>query len=101
MARSQCLGLVPVLLVIALFAARPRAAVAASGKTPVAAVNAANDIGVKGYDPVAYFTLGQPTPGVDQDTYRWKGATYRFASADNLTRVQTEADQYPPHYVEH
>ncbi len=98
MARSQCLGLVPVLLVIALFAARPRTAVAASGKTPVAAVNAANDIGVKGYDPVAYFTLGQPTPGLDQYTYRWKGVTYRFASADNLNRFKTDPEKYLPQY---
>jgi YHS domain-containing protein len=98
MTRSQSLRWVPVLLVIALFTDRPGIAVAASGKTPVAAVNATGDIGVKGYDPVAYFTLGQPTPGLDQYTYRWKGVTYRFASADNLNRFKTDPEKYLPQY---
>ncbi len=98
MTRFQCLALVAVLLVVALFAGRPGSAVAASKKTPVAAVNAAGDIGVKGYDPVAYFTLGRPTPGVDQYTYRWKGVTYRFASADNLERFKADPEKYLPQY---
>src|SRR6266478_5230547 len=90
--------MVPVLLVIALFAGRPGSALAASKKTPVAAVNTAGDIGVKGYDPVAYFTLGQPTPGVDQYTYRWKGVTYRFASSDNQQRFKADPEKYLPQY---
>jgi YHS domain-containing protein len=98
MTRSQALRWVPVLLVIALFTGRPGIAVAASEKTPVAAVNAAGDIGVKGYDPVAYFTLGQPTPGLDQYTYRWKGVIYRFASADNLKRFKADPEKYLPQY---
>ena len=98
MPRSPCLGLVALLLVIALFAGRPGIAVGASEKTPVAAVNTAGDIGVKGYDPVAYFTLGQPTPGLDQYSYRWKGVTYRFASADNLKRFKTDPEKYLPQY---
>jgi YHS domain-containing protein len=98
MTRSQCLGLIPVLLVLALFAGRPGSAVAAPEKTPVAAVNAAGDIGVKGYDPVAYFTFGQPTPGLDQYTYRWKGVTYRFASADNQKRFKADPEKYLPQY---
>jgi YHS domain-containing protein len=98
MTRSQYLGMVPVLLVIALCADRPGSAVAASEKAPVAAVNAAGDIGVKGYDPVTYFTLGQPTPGLDQYTYRWKGVTYRFASADNLKRFKADPEKYLPQY---
>jgi YHS domain-containing protein len=98
MTRSQSLAWVPALLVIALFTGRPGVATAASEKTPVAAVNTANGAGVKGYDPVAYFTLGQPTPGVDQYTYQWKGVTYRFASADNLNRFKTDPEKYLPQY---
>ena len=52
--------------------------------SPVLAVNTKDGFALKGYDPVAYFTVGQPTKGVDQYTYRWQGVTYRFASADNL-----------------
>lgn len=95
--RFQCLGSIPLLLIIALFAARS-SALAASVKTPVAAVNTASGTGVKGYDPVAYFTLGQPTPGLEQYTYQWKGVTYRFASADNLNRFKADPEKYLPEY---
>ena len=87
-----------VLLVVALLSAHPGSAVAASAKSPVAAVNAAAGAGVKGYDVVAYFTVGQPTPGVDQHAYRWKGVTYRFASAGNLERFKADPEKYLPQY---
>jgi YHS domain-containing protein len=71
----------------------------ASGETsPVAPVNAAEGIAVKGYDPVAYFVVGQPTRGVDAYTYRWNGATYRFSSAENLERFKADAERYLPQY---
>jgi len=98
MSRFRRPALVLVLLVLALLSARPGSAVAASDKTPVAAVNAAGGAGVKGYDPVAYFTVGQPTPGVDQYTYRWKGVTYRFASAEDLAQFKADPEQYLPKY---
>src|SRR6266851_3329773 len=77
MTRFRRPALVLVLLVVALLAARPGSAGAASDKSPVVPVNPARGgAGVKGYHPVAYFTVGQPTPGVDQYPYRWKGVTY-------------------------
>ena len=79
MTHLRSLAAIPLLLVVVLFAARPGSAVAASEKAPVPTVNGAGGTGLKGYDPVGYFTLGQPTPGVDQYTYRWKDVTYRFA----------------------
>ena len=94
----RCPALVPVLLVVTLFAARPGLAVAASDKSPVTAVNAAGGTGVKGYDAVAYFTVGQPTIGLDQYTYRWKGVTYRFASAENLAQFKADPEKYLPQY---
>jgi YHS domain-containing protein len=98
MKRSRSLALIPALLIVALFADLPNSSVAASEKTPVAAVNTSGGTAVKGYDPVAYFTLGQPTPGVDQYTYRWKGVTYRFASAENLARFRADPEKYLPQY---
>jgi hypothetical protein len=44
---------------------------AGSSASPVFAVNTKDGFALKGYDPVAYFTVGQPTKGVDQYTYRW------------------------------
>jgi YHS domain-containing protein len=61
-------------------------------------VNAVDGTGVKGYDPVAYFTLGQPTPGVDQYMYRWKSVTYRFASVGNLQLFKSDPEKYLPQY---
>jgi YHS domain-containing protein len=98
MTRFQYLAFIPLLLVFALLRGRPGMAAAASEKMPVAAVNTANHTGVKGYDPVAYFTLGQPTPGVEQYTYQWKGVTYRFASADNLRLFKADPEKYLPQY---
>jgi YHS domain-containing protein len=98
MTRFRSLAMVLILLVVALVAGSPSSPAAASEKTPVAAVNAADGTGLKGYDPVAYFTLGQPTPGVDQYTYSWKGVTYRFASAENLARFKADPEKYLPQY---
>lgn len=65
---------------------------------PVAAVNASKGLGLKGYDPVAYFTTGKPTPGTDQFTTRWQGVTYRFASAEHRDRFQAAPERYLPQY---
>jgi hypothetical protein len=50
-------------------------------ESPAPAINSSGGIGLKGYDPVAYFTGGQPTKGAGQYSFKWKGVTYRFASA--------------------
>jgi len=76
------MGMVRILFMVALFAGAPSIAMAGSPPAPVNAVNTVKGIALKGYDPVAYFATGRPTPGTDEFTEPWKGATYRFASAD-------------------
>ena len=71
---------------------------AASADSPVPAVNAAEGIGLKGYDPVAYFINGAPTQGAEQYSLVWKGVTYRFASAENLERFKADPEKYLPQY---
>jgi YHS domain-containing protein len=66
--------------------------------SPVAPVNTADGVALKGYDPVAYFTAGEAVPGTDQYAYRWQGASYRFVSADNLERFKGEPEKYLPQY---
>lgn len=56
------------------------------------------DGAIRGYDPVAYFTLGEPTRGSDQFTASWQGATYKFASAANLELFKAEPAAYAPQY---
>ena len=37
--------------------------------------NASSELALKGHDPVAYFTIGQPTMGSEQYTHRWGDVT--------------------------
>jgi len=83
---SKLLGGLILLLVIPL---------AIAGK---AAVFSTDEGAIRGYDPVAYFTVGAATPGSDQFSASWQGATYRFASADNLARFEDDPAAYAPQY---
>jgi hypothetical protein len=86
------------LLIVAVLAVFVPRAAAASDKSPVPPVNTADGIGVKGYDPVAYFVAGRPTPGIELYTYQWKGVTYRFASAEDREKFKTNPEKYVPQY---
>ena len=61
MLRFYRLAFVSTFLVVAVLAALPYSA--GSSEPPVAPVNATDGVGLKGYDPVAYFSNGQPTKG--------------------------------------
>ena len=65
---------------------------------PVPAVNAQEGIGLKGYDPVAYFISRAPTQGSEQYSYVWKGITYLFASGENLQLFKADPEKYLPQY---
>ena len=84
-------------IVLGLLVGNPGSALAASD-SPVPAVNAKEGIGLKGYDPVAYFTNGAPTKGLEKYSFAWKGVTYRFASAENLERFKADPAKYLPQY---
>ena len=66
--------------------------------SPTPPVNTENGWAIKGYDPVAYFTTGKPTPGMAQFTAAYKGATYRFASAENRARFIATPEKFVPQY---
>lgn len=53
---------------------------------------------IRGYDPVAYFTVAKPIRGSDQFTTRWQGATFKFSSAANLELFEAEPAAYAPQY---
>jgi YHS domain-containing protein len=61
-------------------------------------VFATDDGAIRGYDPVAYFTLGEPTKGNDKFTANWQGATFKFASAANLELFKADPVAYVPQY---
>ena len=57
--------------------------------------NNGNNLAIKGYDPVAYFsgkaTLGDPMLQVDYD-----GSTYYFSSESNKVNFEGQPDRYIP-----
>ncbi len=57
-----------------------------------------SNLAVGGYDPVAYFEQGEPVKGQPQYSYDYKGATWRFASAENLASFTADPDAYAPQF---
>ncbi|HEX5008261.1 MAG TPA: YHS domain-containing (seleno)protein [Hyphomonadaceae bacterium] len=51
-----------------------------------------------GYDPVAYFTSGEPVAGRKAFEFVYMGATWRFASAENLAAFKADPEKYAPQF---
>jgi YHS domain-containing protein len=51
-----------------------------------------------GYDVVAYFAQGGPLKGSDRFATAYAGATYRFASQENLDAFRASPEKYVPAY---
>ena len=62
-------------------------------------INKTSDgVALKDFDPVAYFTEGQPIKGKKDFTYQWMGAKWYFSSAANRDRFIEKPRQYAPQY---
>jgi len=80
-------------LLAATFAVQP--VLAADAK----AVNAGSDnVAIKGYDPVAYFTKGRPMKGKPDVAYSWNGAQWRFANGAHRDMFAASPDRYAPQF---
>ena len=53
---------------------------------------------IKGYDPVSYFTDGEPIKGKKVLTHIWNGATWHFASEANKQAFAKNPEKYAPQY---
>lgn len=79
-------GLVRLLLALSLGAA----IAPASGDTvPLA---------IRGYDPVAYFTLGAPARGLPQLEYVWDEQRYRFSRPEHRELFKIDPARYAPQF---
>ena len=83
---------------VAIAVAAVTVAVAAVARSPIAPVNTDHGLAIKGYDPVAYFTVGKPTPGLAQFSATYEGAVYRFTSAANRDTFRAAPDKFLPQY---
>ncbi len=53
---------------------------------------------LKGYDAVAYHTVGRPVEGSPRFSYGWRGATWHFASVENRDLFAADPERYAPAY---
>lgn len=53
---------------------------------------------VEGYDTVAYFTKSALVMGSDDYKTQYKGAVWKFSSADHLALFKADPDMYTPQY---
>ncbi len=81
--------------VLVLFCVAP---LAAQARSPEIFTGLVQGVAVGGYDPVAYFTEHKPVQGKADITYSWKGATWRFASAQNRDAFKAAPEKYAPQY---
>jgi YHS domain-containing protein len=55
-------------------------------------------VGIQGYDPVAYFTVGKPTRGNPAFSAAHQDVTYYFATREHLTAFSADPDRYVPQF---
>ena len=62
----------------------------ASDKVPLA---------IKGYDPVAYFTVGKATPGLPEMEHEWDEHRYRFSRPEHRELFKAAPERYAPQFT--
>jgi hypothetical protein len=62
----------------------------ASDKLPLA---------IKGYDPVAYFVLGEATRGLPEIEYEWDEHRYRFSRPEHRELFKADPVRYAPQFI--
>ena len=55
-------------------------------------------IAIKGYDPVAYFTVGQAMRGSKDFAHEWLGETWHFANAKHRELFIADPVKYAPQF---
>lgn len=81
-------------LVVSLLVAAPELTGAEDAKINIDADNVA----IRGYDSVAYFTLGEATKGRPEYTYEWQDAQWHFVNAAHRDLFAAGPAQYAPQF---
>ncbi|MGI9286646.1 MAG: YHS domain-containing (seleno)protein [Pseudomonadales bacterium] len=55
-------------------------------------------IAIKGYDPVAYFTMDAAVKGNKKYAHEWRGASWHFSKQENLQMFKEAPEKYAPQY---
>jgi hypothetical protein len=62
------------------------------------ATSDATELAIDGYDPVAYFTMLQASPGSAEISHEWLGFKWQFVSEENKKLFVADAMRYMPNY---
>ena len=100
MMRQRCKQILTMALCGVLLLGAPMAAHADSLVTSVV-IDPLTGVAMDGYDPVSYFTEGQPQRGNPDYVYSWAGVPWYFASAANRDVFMRNPDVYAPQYGGH
>jgi YHS domain-containing protein len=87
-------------LVAALLLISPFAATLPAAAAPIWTGVLGNQAALDGYDTVSYFS-GKPVRGDDRFVTQFKGATFKFASAENLATFKANPARFAPQYGGH
>jgi len=56
-------------------------------------------LAIKGYDPVAYFTVGSPVRGLPKVEYEWDEQRYRFSRPGHRELFKADPVRYAPQFA--
>ena len=56
------------------------------------------EVAIKGYDAVAYFTMGEAVKGSDEIAQSWLGATWHFANEEHREAFAKNPIKFAPQY---
>jgi hypothetical protein len=56
-------------------------------------------LAIKGYDPVAYFSVGKPVRGRPDIAYQWDELRYLFSSAEHRELFRADPAHYAPQFA--
>jgi YHS domain-containing protein len=82
-----------VIRLVLLVAASPFAA------TPASLASEELPLAIKGYDPVAYFTLDKAILGKPDIEYEWDEQRYRFVSVEHRELFKADPVRYAPQFT--
>ncbi|MEO8884242.1 MAG: YHS domain-containing (seleno)protein [Devosia sp.] len=73
----------------------------AAGLAPPIVVDSLTGVALDGFDPVSYFTDGQPSLGKPDYEYDWRGVPWYFASGANRDVFIRSPEIYAPQFGGH
>jgi YHS domain-containing protein len=74
------------------------ALISVTAKAQESEIFAPDNKAIRGYDPVSYFTKGEPTKGLEANKLFYKGADWFFSTKENLELFKANPEKYMPQY---